>query len=65
MILNIECHTCKFWCRLKPSSSTGYSDQLGECRLNPPTRWDKDRYRSLWPVTQYDGWCGQYQFDDS
>ncbi len=45
-----KCRLCLFW-----EAKEGASD-AGECRIHVPAKTDQ------WPVTEAQGWCGEYRY---
>ncbi len=61
----MKCQDCKFWCRFKGSKDKG------ECR-----KWSPEvladhfllgvnvGFKTVWPRTDCDDWCGQFESKD-
>lgn len=46
-----RCSRCRYWSRPR-----------GECRFNPPTRFE--RGWSHWPRAESDDWCGKFEAEE-
>ena len=45
-----KCRLCQFW------EAKGGASDTGECRIHVPVKTDQ------WPVTEAQGWCGEYRY---
>jgi hypothetical protein len=53
----VECSKCWYWDKDKES------ENMGECRANPPIRLLIQEQMGLWPVTSGEEWCGNFKID--
>ncbi len=52
------CHMCTFWI-----SDSDISDNVGDCRFNPPTAMlCEGKPTAAWPTTSRDAWCGKWVY---
>ena len=59
---NESCRACRFW---RPGRVDARGPDWGECRRMPPSlpaiEEEKLVHVGLWPHTQGDDWCGEWQ----
>ncbi len=53
-----SCGTCRFWKELFSSPGGGES---GVCRREPPVLVQQPPHAAMFPQTESDCWCGEYQ----
>jgi hypothetical protein len=54
-----RCETCRWW-------EEEHEDTGGHCRRKPPVpvRNKEDDIWTVWPMTQRNGWCGEWYQED-
>lgn len=50
------CEACQFWEKI----SDGKTPVIGKCKIDPPQIHDKYGISGVFPVTELDDWCGQW-----
>lgn len=67
----MTCETCRFWADFRKDGVPAYP--AGVCRRYPPmpvttefawrgaTYMEADRAHAVWPCSDIDDWCGEYQ----
>jgi hypothetical protein len=54
------CENCQFMLYNSKQSAKHKSEELGECRYNPPAARQEEHAHGLWPRVGSKDWCGHF-----